>query len=102
MMTIHTAACQPAQVNIVVLDLFTLNQQKNLKEKLTLVKKIIVNKLSELIKKAAALTLRYLFCFFVVAKSCFSLSIVEVECIIIIEVTLQIEMYNYAKIHKKV
>lgn len=32
---------------------------------------------------------KYLFCFFVVAKCCFSLSIVEVECIIIIEVTLQ-------------
>lgn len=31
---------------------------------------------------------RYLFCFFVVAKGCFSLSIVEVEHIITIEVTL--------------
>lgn len=58
MMTIHTAACQPAQVNIVVLDLFTLNQQKNLKEKLTLVKKIIVNKLSELIKKSSCVDIK--------------------------------------------
>lgn len=46
--------------------------------------------------------LTYLFCFFVVAKGCFSLSIVEVERIIIIKVTLKIEKYNYAKIHKNV
>lgn len=38
---------------------------------------------------------RYLFCFFVVAKVCFSLSIVEVECIVIIEITLQKEKHNY-------
>lgn len=31
--TIHTASCQPAEVNVVILDLFTLNQQKKLKEK---------------------------------------------------------------------
>lgn len=39
---------------------------------------------------------RYLFCFFVVAKGCFSLSVVEVECIVVIEVTLQKEKHSYA------
>lgn len=39
---------------------------------------------------------RYLFCFFVVAKGCFSLSIVEVERIIVIEITLKKQKYNYA------
>lgn len=38
----------------------------------------------------------YLFCFFVVAKGCFSLSIVEVKCIIIIEVTLWKDKHSNA------
>lgn len=38
---------------------------------------------------------KYLFCFFVVAKCCFSLSIIEVKRIVIIEVTLQKEKHSY-------
>lgn len=46
---------------------------------------------------------RYLFCFFEVAKRCFSLSIVEVEGIVIIEVTLDKEkqlLCLYEKVHR--
>lgn len=36
MTNIHTAPCQPAEVNIVIQDLFTLNQQEDLKGTLKL------------------------------------------------------------------
>lgn len=44
---------------------------------------------------------RYLFCFFVVAKVCFSLSIVEVERIVTIKVTLKKEKHKKVKGPKK-
>lgn len=37
-LNIQTAACQPAEVHIVVLDLFTLNHQEILKETITFIR----------------------------------------------------------------
>lgn len=86
---IPTASRQPAEVHIVILYLFTLNHQKKLKRNIT-----TVTKYDQVIRFhiSSIEGLKWnedLFSFLVAAKSCFSLSVVEVKGIVIIEITLQ-------------